>query len=110
MAEQSSWAASLLAGALAGVAATLVMDGYWAVQAKWQRQPSEQKPEEATTAKVAADLLRRAGLDAPSPAARRIGGQVVHWGYGTTWGLLAGLARQAGLRLDLGYGQPLAGC
>lgn len=106
MSERGTWTGSLLAGAAAGVAGTLAMNAYWRAVKKAQPASRKKSAEEPITHKVAADLLKKAGIAAPSRRARAVGGDVVHWSYGVTWGILAGLARQAGLKLDVAYGLP----
>jgi len=100
-----SWGEQLAIGLAAGLAGTALMNGYWAVL-KHVSPPS--KEEEATTAKVAAAALKQVGVPHPSKQVRQIGGQVVHWGYGGTWGMISGAARRLHAPLDLGGG-PLLG-
>ena len=90
------WAARLALGAAAGVAGTALMNGYWAL-AKSMSPPGQ---EEATTRKVAAAALQRLGVPHPSRRVRAIGGEVVHWGYGGTWGADSAVARDAHVPLD----------
>ena len=97
---------NVLVGLAAGAAATAAMNGFWAGLARI-RPPSSGSGDEPTTVKVARRGLRRVGVKSPSKQTREIGGQVVHWSYGTNWGMMAGLARSAGIPLDWGYGLPL---
>lgn len=105
MARSSDWGDTIAAGLLAGAAATYAMDGYWRLIKNLRPMPA--RGEEPAPSRVAADFLRRAGFRRPSRQTRQTGGQVVHWGYGLGWGVLAALARRAGLKLDYGFGQPL---
>ncbi len=104
MAQRGDWAATLAAGLLVGATATAAMDGYWAVLARLRPPPTSR--EEPATQRIAEDLMRRVGLR-PSRRARRLGGQIVHWGDGIAWAVVAALARRAEVRLDAAFGQPL---
>lgn len=105
MSSRGSWIAGLLAGLMAGVAGTVAMDAFWRADVKLTGRQSS--GDEDATAKVAADLLRKTGIRAPSRATRRAAGQIVHWGYGASWGALVGLGRSRALPADFGWGLPL---
>lgn len=99
---------NLLLGLAAGLAATAAMDAYWkALRTLQPEAMAANSHEEPTTVKVARRALRRVGVAKPSSQTRAIGGQMVHWGYGASWGLITGLARAADIRLDWGFGQLL---
>jgi hypothetical protein len=104
-----SWLTSLAVGAAAGAAGTALMDVYWSAIKKLS-EPKERgqsgQSSEPTTAKVAGAALRKIGVEQPSRKARQIGGNVVHWTYGTSWGAIAGIAERAGLPVAAFAGQP----
>lgn len=95
---------NLLLGMAGGIVGIAMMDAYWTALSKIKPQTGGASAE-PTTEKVARRVLRRAGIPFPSRQTRAVGGQVVHWGYGTSWGLVTGLARAAGISLDWGGGQ-----
>jgi hypothetical protein len=101
-----SWKKGLLFGAAAGLAGTAAMNGYWAAMAKAKPELGS-SDDEPSTEKLARRALRQAGVKAPSKRTRAAGGTIVHWGYGTAWGAMAGLSKAAGVPLDWGYGQLL---
>ncbi len=98
-------AIGITAGILAGLAGTAAMNAFWATEAKITHR--KRNPDESSTTRIAADLLRRFGASAPARTARRTGGRVVHWGYGAAWGAIAGGLGSVGVRLDIGGGLPL---
>jgi hypothetical protein len=102
--RRDSWIARGLTGVAAGAAGTALMGVYWKALASMRPKPNRSS-EEPTTNKVAADAMERAGLK-PSTQARKVGGQVVHWSYGTLWGGVAGLSHATPVKLDAFFGQP----
>lgn len=105
MGRSAGWAETIAAGLLAGVAATAAMDAYWRVMKRMRPLPA--RGDEPAPSRVAADLLRRSGFGNPNRRARQTGGQAVHWAYGIGWGIATAAARRGGIRLDIGFGQPL---
>jgi hypothetical protein len=95
---------NLLIGLAAGVAGTAAMNAYWMGLAKLKPEWVESS-EEPSTHKVARRVLRQVGVKSPSRQTRAVGGKAVHWTYGSTWGMVAGAARAAGVPLTWGGGQ-----
>lgn len=104
-------------GAMAGVAGTAGMTAWQELSAKLQSSsggesegsgptdPWEQAP---APAKVGRLLLRALGYDVPASQIDLLT-NVMHWGYGTTWGALYGAvagnaARERPLGRGLGFG------
>ncbi len=110
MAQQAAanWQANLATGLLAGIAGTLLMNGYFGlVKRLFKPQPSSGQSGLPTTAKVAEKVIKTAGIKQPSRELLLSGGNAVHWGYGITWGAIAGLSRLTPVPLDAFAGQPL---
>jgi len=99
-------AKNLLLGWAAGAAGTAAMGAYWKGVAKVNPDLAytEGGGTEPTINRVAKRAMQQAGVKSPSRQAREVGGQVVHWGYGTHWGAIAGLSRAAGMPLTWGGG------
>lgn len=96
---------NLLAGLAAGAAGAALMNAYWAAVKKLSapqtgQQQNQQSQQEPTTNKVAADLLRKVGVE-PGRELRDTGGQVVHYSVGATWGAIAGLSHGLNVPLDV---------
>lgn len=103
------WLGRLAMGMVAGAAGTAAMNAYWmGVGAlKGEKNAASSSGEEPTTVKVARTALAKVGVRHPSRPVREMGGQAVHWGYGTLWGGLAGLSGELGIPLQWGGGQLL---
>lgn len=76
-------------GALAGLAGTAAMTVSSTVEAKLRGRGSSNAP--VTAAGVVL------GVEPSSEAGRKRFGALVHWGYGTGWGIVRGLLDAAGL-------------
>lgn len=98
---------NVLLGLAGGLAATAAMNAYWMAVGKLKPDLGPSPDEENTTERVARRILKRVGVKRPSSRTRAVGGEMVHWSYGASWGLAVGLARSAGVRLDWGGGQLL---
>lgn len=103
------WLGRLAMGLAAGAAGTAAMNAYWTgLSAMKGPEGSElESKEEPTTAKVARRAMAKVGIRHPSSRVRKIGGEAVHWGYGSLWGGLAGLTGRFGVPLYWGGGQML---
>lgn len=105
------WLGWLAMGLAAGAAGTAAMNGYWIglkVLKGNRAASSSSSSEEPTTVRVARTALAKVGVRHPSKQVRSLGGNAVHWGYGTIWGGLAGLSGELGAPLHWGGG-PLLG-
>ena len=86
----SDVAAAAGVGALAGLAGTAAMTISSTVEARLRGRPSSDTP-----VKAAGVVL---GVQPTSKEAEQRFGTLVHWGYGTGWGVLRGVLDAAGLR------------
>jgi len=86
------------------MAATAVINAHWMVVGKVKPELASNGGEEPPTVNVARGAMKKAGVKSPSSDVRTLGGKAVHWGYGTTWGLIAGASRASGVPLTWGGG------
>lgn len=86
----SGLAAAAGVGALAGLAGTAAMTVSSTLEAKLRGRPASDTPVKAAGAVL--------GVEPTSEQAKQRFGALVHWGYGTGWGVLRGLLDAAGLR------------
>ncbi len=90
-------------GALAGVVATAVLTvalrlANWLMRGRGDdgaRSSAGDQPAEPPTERLAARLVRLASGDEPSPSRRRALGTVIHWTYGSVWGMAYAYAHRA---------------
>lgn len=76
-------------GLVAGVAGTAAMTVSSTIEMKIRRRMASQAPAKAASTLLGIEEFRTDG-------ARRRFGTLVHWGYGTGWGVARGLLRAAG--------------
>jgi hypothetical protein len=96
---------NLLLGLAGGIAGTAAMSAYFTTLHKLKPDAmAAGAGEEPSPQRLARRVLKSAGVKKPSSDTRAMGGQVIHWGYGTSWGAAVGAARAAGIPLDWGGG------
>lgn len=86
----SDVAAAVGKGILAGLAGTAAMTLSTALEMKWSGRDASDAPSKAAG--------RALGVQPRNQVGKARFGQVVHWSYGTTWGVARGLIALTGLR------------